>query len=85
MLRNLSQRASLNSLVLRLPGRLDEDCRSETEPSAGGKTYVQIWMTRALRDGVVPPALNLKDLDPEIDLDVVAAPPRPGDYRYAVQ
>jgi hypothetical protein len=36
---------------------------------------------RALRDGVVPPALNLKDLDPEIDLDVVAAPPRPGDYR----
>jgi beta-ketoacyl ACP synthase len=26
----------------------------------------------------------LKDLDPEIDLDVVAAPPRRGDYRYAV-
>ena len=34
--------------------------------------------------GVVQPALNLKDLDPEIDLDVVAAPPRRGDYRYAV-
>ncbi len=38
----------------------------------------------ALRDGVVPPTLNLKNLDPEIDLDVVAGEPRPGDYRYAV-
>ena len=26
----------------------------------------------ALRDGVIPPTLNLKNLDPEIDLDVVA-------------
>ena len=39
---------------------------------------------QALRDGVVPPTLNLKDLDPEIDLDVVADRPRRGDYRYAV-
>ena len=26
----------------------------------------------------------LRNLDPEIDLDVVAGEPRPGDYRYAV-
>ncbi|HLR99388.1 MAG TPA: 3-oxoacyl-ACP synthase KasB [Mycolicibacillus parakoreensis] len=38
----------------------------------------------ALRDGVVPPTLNLVNLDPEIDLDVVADKPRRGDYRYAV-
>ena len=38
----------------------------------------------ALRDGVVPPTLNLRNLDPEIDLDVVAGEPRQGDYRYAV-
>lgn len=38
----------------------------------------------ALRDGVIPPTLNLKNLDPEIDLDVVADTPRTGDYRYAV-
>jgi len=38
----------------------------------------------ALRDGVIPPTLNLKNLDPEIDLDVVAGEPRTGDYRYAV-
>ncbi|MGI9123286.1 MAG: 3-oxoacyl-ACP synthase KasB [Mycobacterium sp.] len=38
----------------------------------------------ALRDGVVPPTLNLRNLDPEIDLDVVAGEPRPGDYQYAV-
>jgi beta-ketoacyl ACP synthase len=38
----------------------------------------------ALRDQVVPPTLNLKNLDPEIDLDVVAGQPRPGNYRYAI-
>ncbi|MBW0013475.1 3-oxoacyl-ACP synthase KasB [Mycobacterium sp.] len=38
----------------------------------------------ALRDQVVPPTLNLVNLDPEIDLDVVAGKPRPGDYRFAI-
>jgi beta-ketoacyl ACP synthase len=39
---------------------------------------------QTLRDGIVPATLNLKDLDPEIDLDVVAGSPRRGDYRYAL-
>ncbi len=38
----------------------------------------------ALRDGIVPPTLNLEHLDPLIDLDVVAGQPRKDDYRYAV-
>ncbi len=38
----------------------------------------------ALRDGIIPPTLNLKNLDPEIDLDVVAGESRPGDYKYAI-
>jgi beta-ketoacyl ACP synthase len=38
----------------------------------------------ALRDQIVPPTLNMVNLDPEIDLDVVAGKPRPGNYRYAV-
>jgi beta-ketoacyl ACP synthase len=38
----------------------------------------------ALRDGIIPPTLNLKNLDPEIDLDVVADGPRPGNYKYAI-
>ena len=38
----------------------------------------------ALRDGVVPPTLNLHNLDPEVDLDVVAGEPRPGNYEYAI-
>ena len=38
----------------------------------------------ALRDGVIPPTLNVHDLDPQIDLDVVTDEPRHGDYRYAV-
>ena len=53
--------------------------------SLGAAGAVEAVLTvQALRDGVVPPTLNLKDQDPEIDLDVVAGGPRRGDYRYAV-
>jgi beta-ketoacyl ACP synthase len=38
----------------------------------------------ALQDGIVPPTLNLRNVDPEIDLDVVTGEPRSGDYRYAI-
>ncbi|MBB5162622.1 KasA/KasB family beta-ketoacyl-ACP synthase [Mycobacterium sp. AZCC_0083] len=38
----------------------------------------------ALRDGVVPPTLNLTELDERVDLDVVTGAARKGDYRYAL-
>jgi beta-ketoacyl ACP synthase len=38
----------------------------------------------ALRDGVVPPTLNLSHLDGRVELDVVTGEPRRADYRYAV-
>jgi beta-ketoacyl ACP synthase len=38
----------------------------------------------ALRDGVVPPTLNLTELDERIDLDVVTGEVRKADYRYAL-
>ncbi len=38
----------------------------------------------ALRDQVIPPTLNLVNLDPEVDLDVVAGQPRTGNYKYAI-
>lgn len=38
----------------------------------------------ALREGIIPPTLNLRNLDPEIDLDVVAGEPRSGNYHYAI-
>jgi len=38
----------------------------------------------AMRESRIPPTLNLKNLDPEIDLDVVAGSPRPGNYTYAI-
>jgi beta-ketoacyl ACP synthase len=38
----------------------------------------------ALKNGVIPPTLNLKNLDPDIDLDVVSGSPRPGNYNYAI-
>lgn len=43
-----------------------------------------ILTTLALRDGVIPPTLNLVNLDPEIELDVVAGKPRTGKYQYAI-
>ncbi|WP_102144602.1 KasA/KasB family beta-ketoacyl-ACP synthase [Mycobacterium hubeiense] len=43
-----------------------------------------VLTVHALRDGVVPPTLNLENLDPQIDLDVVAGDRRRGQYRYAV-
>jgi meromycolic acid 3-oxoacyl-[acyl-carrier protein] synthase I len=38
----------------------------------------------SIRDGVVPPTLNLENLDPEIDLDVVHGEPRRGEIEYAI-
>jgi beta-ketoacyl ACP synthase len=38
----------------------------------------------ALREQVIPPTLNLENLDPQIDLDVVAGKPRAGNYQYAI-
>jgi meromycolic acid 3-oxoacyl-[acyl-carrier protein] synthase II len=53
--------------------------------SVGAVGAVESILTvMALRDGVVPPTLNLKNLDPEIDLDVVAGEPRQGNYKYAI-
>lgn len=53
--------------------------------SMGAAGAVEAVLTvQALRDGVVPPTLNLKDLDPEIDLDVVADQPRRDHYRFAI-
>lgn len=53
--------------------------------SVGAVGAVEAILTvLALRDQIVPPTLNLVNLDPEIDLDVVAREPRPGNYRYAI-
>ena len=43
-----------------------------------------VLTVQALRDGVVPPTLNLKSLDERINLDVVTGQPRKADYRYAL-
>ncbi len=37
-----------------------------------------------LRDGVIPPTLNLENQDPEIDLDVVKGEPRSGRIDFAL-
>jgi beta-ketoacyl ACP synthase len=53
--------------------------------SLGATAAVEAVQTvQALRDGVIPPTLNLANLDPEIDLDVVAGEPRHGNFRYAL-
>ena len=53
--------------------------------SVGAVGAVESILTiMALKDGMIPPTRNLKNLDPEIDLDVVAGSPRPGNYEYAI-
>ena len=53
--------------------------------SLGAAGAVEAVLTvQSLRDGVVPATLNVKDLDPEIELDVVAGHARRANYRYAV-
>jgi beta-ketoacyl ACP synthase len=53
--------------------------------SVGAVGAVESILTvQALRDQIIPPTLNLTNLDPEIDLDVVAGTPRTGDFEYAV-
>ncbi|GFH03921.1 3-oxoacyl-ACP synthase KasB [Mycolicibacterium hippocampi] len=53
--------------------------------SVGAVGAVESILTlMALRDGVIPPTLNLENLDPEIELDVVAGKPRTGELRYAI-
>jgi beta-ketoacyl ACP synthase len=53
--------------------------------SLGAAGAVEAVLTvQSLRDGVVPPTLNVKDLDPEIELDVVAGQARRANFRYAV-
>ncbi|MDF2827533.1 MAG: beta-ketoacyl-[acyl-carrier-protein] synthase [Mycobacterium sp.] len=54
--------------------------------SVGAVGAVEAVLTvLALRDGVVPPTLNLRNLDPDIDLDVVAGEPRRGKFQYAIK
>lgn len=53
--------------------------------SVGAVGAVESILTvMTLRDGIIPPTLNLRNLDPEIDLDVVAGEPRSGNYQYAI-
>lgn len=53
--------------------------------SVGAAGAVESILTMlALRDGIVPPTRNLENLDPEVDLDVVADVPRTGSYDYAI-
>ena len=53
--------------------------------SIGAAGAVEAVLTvQAVRDRVVPATRNVKDLDSDIDLDVVVDRPRRDDYRYAV-
>jgi beta-ketoacyl ACP synthase len=53
--------------------------------SVGGSGAVESILTvLTLRDGVIPPTLNLENLDPEVDLDVVSSRSRSGDFTYAI-
>ncbi len=50
--------------------------------AAGGVEAVATVM--AMREGIVPPSLNLDRLDPACDIDVVTSEPRKGELRVAL-
>ncbi|OBA98778.1 beta-ketoacyl-[acyl-carrier-protein] synthase II [Mycobacteriaceae bacterium 1482268.1] len=53
--------------------------------SLGSAGAVEAVLTvQALRDSVAPPTLNVTELEPGIELDVIAGEPRRSDYHYAV-
>jgi beta-ketoacyl ACP synthase len=53
--------------------------------SLGSSGAIEAVLTvQTLRDGVAPPTLNVTDVDPDIDVDVIAGEARRADYRYAV-
>jgi 3-oxoacyl-[acyl-carrier-protein] synthase II/beta-ketoacyl ACP synthase len=53
--------------------------------SLGAAGAIEAVLTvQALRDGVIPATRNLKTIDREIDLDVVADRPRHGELHYAL-
>jgi 3-oxoacyl-(acyl-carrier-protein) synthase len=53
--------------------------------SLGSAGAIEAVLTaQTLRDGISPPTLNVTELDPEIELDVIAGEARRSDYRYAV-
>jgi beta-ketoacyl ACP synthase len=53
--------------------------------SVGAVGAVEAILTvLALRDRVIPPTLNLQQIDPKIDLDVVTGESRSGEYRFAI-
>jgi beta-ketoacyl ACP synthase len=81
---DLAEAAALHNAFGRRPPAVYAP-KSALGHSWGASGAVDAVLTvQALRDGVVPPTLNLARLDPDVDLDVVAGGPRPGDYRYAV-
>ncbi len=43
-----------------------------------------VFTVLSVRDDVIPPTLNLDNLDPEIDLDVVSGQPKYGRVDYAI-
>lgn len=53
--------------------------------SLGSAGAVEAVLTvQTLRDGIAPATLNVTELDPEVDLDLIAGESRRSDYRYAV-
>ena len=53
--------------------------------SLGAAGAVEAVLTvQALRDGVVPPTLNFRELDPGVELDIVSGASRRAEYRYSV-
>lgn len=77
-----AMKLAFNGHAYRVPGSSLKSIIGHPQGACGAAGIAATLL--AMRDGVVPPTLNLDEPDPECDLDYVAHHPRPLDFEYAL-
>jgi 3-oxoacyl-[acyl-carrier-protein] synthase II len=73
---------AFNGHAYKLPGSSLKSLIGHPQGSCGAAGVAAILL--AMRDGVVPPTINLEEADPNCDLDYVPSPGRHIDIEHAV-
>ncbi len=76
-------RLAFGKSAQRLPGSSVKSMIGHPQGACGAAAVAATLL--AMRDGVLPPTINVEDPDPECDLDYVTDTGRKMDFEYAVQ
>ena len=77
---NIEKVCNGNEIVLKVTGRLD----TTTAPSLETAAAEAVAAVMALKEGIVPPTINLDEVDPECDLDYTPNVPVKADLTIAL-